>query len=194
MWWKWEQILGMEGIVEDGRAGRTLLEINWWSVSNNTSYYSLKSDHKLTETIGNVDITLLAGGGAGKLSKSVETHGEWAIAFAAAKWAILYVYPHWAKELARYERYIIRLFAAVWPTALPSQVLDLNKAIQVHIVKDNKLTLNSFAHFTDLSTVEVKSEVITILGANSNSDKNIAGIIHAKVILTHTRKGKLNIP
>ena len=43
-------------------------------------------------------------------------------------------------------------------------------------------------------TVEVKSDVITILGANSNSDKNIAGIIHAKVILTHTRKGKLNIP
>ena len=39
-----------------------------------------------------------------------------------------------------------------------------------------------------------KSEVITILGANSNSDKNIAGIIHAKVILTHTRKGKLNTP
>ena len=45
-----------------------------------------------------------------------------------------------------------------------------------------------------LPSVEVKSEVITILGANSNSDKNIAGIIHAKVILTHTRKGKLNTP
>ena len=27
-----------------------------------------------------------------------------------------------------------------------------------------------------------------------SSDKNIAGIIHAKVILTHTRKGKLNTP
>ena len=41
--------------------------------------------------------------------------------------------------------------------------------------------------------LRLKSEVITILGANSNSDKNIAGMIHAKVILTHTRKGKLNI-
>ena len=46
----------------------------------------------------------------------------------------------------------------------------------------------------DVVDVEVKSKVITILGANSNSDKNIAGIIHAKVILTHTRKGKLNTP
>ena len=48
-------------------------------------YYSLKSDHKLTETIGNIDITLSAGGGASKPSKTIETHGEWAITFAAAK-------------------------------------------------------------------------------------------------------------
>ena len=40
--------------------------------------------------------------------------------------------------------------------------------------------------------VEVKKEK---LGANSNSDKNIADTYkHTKVILTHTRKGKLNIP
>ena len=44
------------------------------------------------------------------------------------------------------------------------------------------------------SAVEVKkSEVITILEANSNSDKNIADIIHVNVRMTHTTKGKLNI-
>ena len=116
------------------------------------SYYSLESNHKLTETIGNVNITLSAGGGAGKPSKSVKTHGEWAITFAAAKWAILYIYSHWAKELARYEEYIIGLFTVVWPATLHSWVLDLDKAIWVRIAKDNKLTLTSFAHFTDLST------------------------------------------
>lgn len=40
----------------------------------------------------------------------------------------------------------------------------------------------------------LKSEVITILGSNSNSDKNIVNIIHVKVILTHTTKRKFNIP
>ena len=57
-------------------------------------YYSLESDHKHTETIRNIDITLSAGGGESKPSKSIETHGEWAIAFAAAKQAILYIFPH----------------------------------------------------------------------------------------------------
>ena len=68
-------------------------------------YYSLESDHKLTKTIGNIDITLSSGSGASRPSKTIETHGEWAITFAAAKRAILYVFPHRAKELARYECY-----------------------------------------------------------------------------------------
>jgi hypothetical protein len=59
-----------------------------------TGYYSLESDHRITESFGNVDITLLSGGGPSKPTKTVESHRDWSIAFAATKRAILYVYPH----------------------------------------------------------------------------------------------------
>jgi hypothetical protein len=124
-----------------------------------SGYYSLESDHKLTETVGNVDITLSTGGGASKPTKSVETHGEWSIAFAAAKHAILYVFPHRAKELAGYEEYIIGLFAASRPSSLHYRVLNLDKAIRVRVAKDNKLTFTTFAHFSDLSTRHLIADV-----------------------------------
>jgi hypothetical protein len=117
-----------------------------------SGYYSLESDHKLTESVRTVDITLSTGGGVSKPTKTVETHGEWSIAFAAAKHAILYVFPHRSKELPGYEEYVIRLFAAVRPSSLHYRVLNLDKAIRVQVAKDNQLTLTSFAHFSDLST------------------------------------------
>jgi hypothetical protein len=52
-------------------------------------YDSLESDHKITESFGNVNITLLSGGGPSKPTKTVESHGDWSIAFAATKRAIV---------------------------------------------------------------------------------------------------------
>jgi hypothetical protein len=49
-----------------------------------SGHYSLESDCRLTKTIDNVDITLSAGGGASKPTKTVETHGEWSIAYTLA--------------------------------------------------------------------------------------------------------------
>jgi hypothetical protein len=94
-----------------------------------SGYYSLESDHRITESFGNVDITLLGGGGPSKPAKTVESHGDWSIAFAATKHAIFYVYPHRADELAEYEEFIIGLFTAVWPAALHYKVINLDKAI-----------------------------------------------------------------
>jgi hypothetical protein len=115
-------------------------------------YYSLESDHKFTETIGNLDITLLSGSGSSRPSKTVESHGDWSIAFSATKRAIAYVYPHRADELSEYEEFIIGLFAAVRPSSLHFKVLNLDKAIRVRVAKDNRLSLVSFEKFSDLST------------------------------------------
>jgi hypothetical protein len=118
-------------------------------------YYSLESDQKLTESIGNIDITLSSGSGSSKPSRTVNSHGEWSIAFAVAKRAILYVFPHRAEELAEYEEYIIGLFAAVQDSGQHHRVLDLDRAIRVRVAKDNKLSLTSFAKFHDLYTRHV---------------------------------------
>jgi hypothetical protein len=82
----------------------------------------------------------------------VKSHGDWSIAFASTKCAILYVYPHWVDELSEYKEFIIRLFAAVRPTALHYKVINLNKAIMVRVTKDNRLSLISYKKFSDLST------------------------------------------
>jgi len=39
-------------------------------------------------------------------------HGEWAIAFAATKAAVLFTYPHQAREFSEYEKFIVGQFAA----------------------------------------------------------------------------------
>jgi hypothetical protein len=92
------------------------------------------------------------GSGASHPSKTVESHGDWSIAFSATKRAIAYVYPHRADELSEYEEFIIGLFAAVRPSSLHFKVLNLDKAIRVHVAKDNRLSLVSFEKFSDLST------------------------------------------
>jgi hypothetical protein len=117
-----------------------------------SGYYSLESDHKLTESVGNVDITLSSGSGSSKPSRMVQTHGEWSIAFAVAKRAVLYVYPHRADEFSQYEEFIIGQFAAMECPGDHHRVLDLDKAIRVRVARDNKLSLTSFGKFSDLST------------------------------------------
>jgi hypothetical protein len=117
-----------------------------------SGYYSLESDHKLTESVGNVDITLSSGSGSSKPSRTVQTHGEWSIAFAVAKRAVLYVYPHRADEFSQYEEFIIGQFAAMECPGDHHRVLDLDKAIRVRVARDNKLSLTSFGKFSDLST------------------------------------------
>ena len=48
-------------------------------------HYALESDMRHTQSIGDVDITVNHAGLGPKSNKSIHTHGEWAIAFAATK-------------------------------------------------------------------------------------------------------------
>src|SRR5882672_6575603 len=57
-------------------------------------YYALEADTRHTQTIGDVDITINHAGIGSKTNKSICMHGEWAIAFAATKAAVLFTYPH----------------------------------------------------------------------------------------------------
>jgi len=75
-------------------------------------YYALNLDTCHTQSIGDVDIMLNHTGISSKTNKSIKMHGEWAIAFAATKAAVLYAYPHHSREFSEYEKYVMGQFAA----------------------------------------------------------------------------------
>jgi len=75
-------------------------------------YYALNSDTRHTQSISDVDITLNHTGIGLKTNKSIKMHGEWAIAFAATKAAVLYAYPHRSREFSEYEKFIVGQFSA----------------------------------------------------------------------------------
>jgi hypothetical protein len=68
-----------------------------------SGYYALESDYRHTQSVGDVDITLNTGGGSSRAAKSVQTHGEWAIAFAHTRRALLFAYPHRSDEFEEYK-------------------------------------------------------------------------------------------
>ena len=94
-------------------------------------YYTLESDYTHMQSIGDIDLVVNSGGGSRSASRSITSHGEWAIAFAAVKSACLFAYPHRADEFAGYERFIIGQFAAQGNPDQHYRVLNLDHAIRL---------------------------------------------------------------
>jgi hypothetical protein len=117
-----------------------------------SGYYALESDYHHTQTIGDIDITLYSGGSGSKPTKSVQTHGEWAIAFSRTRRAILFAYPHRADELEEYEWYVIGQFAAFSDVSQHYRILNLDRAIRLRVSQSNDLLLVSFSQFNNLVT------------------------------------------
>jgi hypothetical protein len=75
-------------------------------------FYALEPDTKHTQSIGEIDITWNDGSTSSRNSRSIQTHGEWSVAFASARNAILFAFPHRVDELTEYKCYIIGQFSA----------------------------------------------------------------------------------
>ena len=116
-----------------------------------SGYYSLDSESKQTETIGNVDIVIRDNSATTKLVRTVASHGDWFISFSTYGEAVLFLYPHRKKELAEYQRFIAGQFAAI---TVPEhhRVIDLDRAIRKRVTRTNNLALTSFSDFADLCT------------------------------------------
>jgi hypothetical protein len=127
-------------------------------------YYALHSNYRHTQSIGDIDISLNLGGSNAKPSRSVQTHGEWVIAFAGLKGAVLFAYPHRASELGEYEQFIIGQFAAFSDVTQHFRILNLDRAICLCISQSNKLLLISFAQFNGLTT----HHLLSIVGASGS--------------------------
>ena len=113
-------------------------------------YYALNSDTQHTQTIGDVDIMLNHGGSAMKINNLIHTHGEWAIAFAATKAAILFVYPHCPREFSEYENFIVSQFATFIDISQHSRIIMLDCTIHLHMAHLKNLSLNKYDRFGDL--------------------------------------------
>jgi hypothetical protein len=68
--------------------------------------FSSNIEDKTTSTLGEFKVVF----GAARLSKSIQTHGDWTIAWNATSAAIRFVYPHRAAELDQYTQYILWFF------------------------------------------------------------------------------------
>ena len=71
--------------------------------------YSTASDNKTIENLGDLELHF----GVTKPAKSVETHGDWVIAWRIALTATKFIFPHRARELKEYSNYISSYFASV---------------------------------------------------------------------------------
>jgi len=120
-----------------------------------SGHYPLESDSPQVQSSSEPDTsvspTMAADpGNASKYPKSIRSHGDWTIAYASVKEAILFAYPHRLKELCEYEKYIIGLFATV---AIPVKyvlIVQLDRAICICIAHSNDMSFTCYHKFNDL--------------------------------------------
>jgi len=115
-----------------------------------TSYYALDSKYKDTQTFGNLDISLNTGGGNSKSSKEIHIYREWMIAYTRYTRAVLFMYPHWVRELDDYQEYMAGQFGAYPDFADQYKIINLDKAIQIRVGKANDLLLTDYSWFQDI--------------------------------------------
>jgi len=123
-------------------------------------YYALEADTQHTQSIGDVDIMVNHAGISPKTSKSIYTHGKWAITFVMTKSAVLFAYPHCGREFSDYEKFIIGQFATFVDVSQHIRIILLDRAICLRVAHSN-LSLDRHDKFGDLVTHHI------VIGANS---------------------------
>jgi hypothetical protein len=112
-----------------------------------TGMFSTATDSRTIENLGELELHF----GAAKPAKSVNTHGDWIIAWRIAFRATKFIFPHRENELDEYTEYISSYFASVQPSA-HWKVFNLDKAIRKRVGSVNNISLNEFSKFRYLET------------------------------------------
>jgi hypothetical protein len=107
-----------------------------------TGMYSTATDSRTIENLGELELHF----GAAKPAKSVESHGDWVIAWRIAFRATKFIFPHREKELEEYTEYISSYFASLHSSA-HWKVFELDKAIRKRVGSVNDVSLNEFSKF-----------------------------------------------
>jgi len=124
--------------------------------------YSTVTDNRAIENIGNLELHF----GAAKPAKTVETHGDWVIAWRSVFKATKFIFLHCEAELDEYNDYITSYFASIHPSAHP-RVLNLDRAIRKQVSSVNNISLNEFGKFRYLETRHLHLEDMVLAKAVS---------------------------
>ena len=104
--------------------------------------FSTATDSRTIENLGELELPF----GAAKPAKSVNTHGDWVIAWRIALRANKFIFPHRERELEEYTEYISSYFASFHPSA-HWKVFNLKKAIWKQVGSISNVSLNDFSKF-----------------------------------------------
>src|SRR5882724_6014821 len=85
-------------------------------------HYALEPVAHHTQTVGSLDITLNNMSGPSHPSKTIHMHSDWLLTFEVAKEAVLFAYPHRAREFFGYQKFIISMSRMVH--SIPTQGLS----------------------------------------------------------------------
>ena len=106
--------------------------------------FSSLTEDKVSTSIGDFDLSV----SGSKPSKTVQSHGDWTIAWNATSTAILCAFPHRAYELQCYSEYVLQFFGA-FPVS-HSKVINLDKAIRRYTGEVKNIELSDFGRFRHL--------------------------------------------
>ncbi|KAF8591632.1 hypothetical protein K439DRAFT_1656514 [Ramaria rubella] len=127
-----------------------------------TGAYSLNPEYKHTEKVGDIEIVLNMGGSGSSPTKIIRTHD-----------AVLFAYPHRARELDDYQCFIVGQFAALQDTMLHTRVINLDRAIRLRVARLNVYLLTSFDKFNDLVTQHILAPAAITISRGGTSDSAI---------------------
>jgi hypothetical protein len=130
--------------------------------------FSTLTNDKITTSIGDFDLSV----SGSKPSKTIQSHGDWTIAWNTSSSVTVCAFPHWAHELQQYSEYIIQFFGAFphshW------KVINLDKAVRKFIGEVKNIELSEVSQFTTYKTMEPVTEATT--GKRKRSPNLIANL------------------
>jgi len=106
--------------------------------------------------------------GSSKPARTVQTHGEWIMAFNAYVAAALFIFPHREQELRDYGDHIMRFFASM-PTEFHERVINYDKAVRVRTAQRRDLELTDYGQYSDLHLQWINNPAVSSSARSTSS-------------------------
>ena len=87
--------------------------------------------------------------GPAKPARTVQTHGEWVMAYNAYREATTFIFEHRDLELRNYGNHIMRYFAST-PNEFHNRVINYDRVVRIRVAQRRDLELTNYEGFADL--------------------------------------------
>lgn len=117
-----------------------------------SAIFSVDGDSKDTFLLGDVELSTKSS----KPSKKIKQQGDWIASWSRYEDAVVYVYPHRARELREYSSYINDLFVGIRDDRA-GQVILFDRAARSNVSRGNQKLLTDFYRFQHLQVMYLQS-------------------------------------